>query len=230
MHAKLFLLLISLSLSLFSQEKPVDSLPVDFLEGYYPIDFSYVVENSKFPKKLLRMHLALYEGYVKNTRLLMQDIQLEETDSYTYGALKRRLNFELSGMRLHEYFFANIGGRGVVRDSPLMDAIIEQFGSYNKWKKAFRDTALIRGIGWSILAKDLLTGKLMNVWIEEHNMGNLIDLEPLLVLDVWEHAYITEFGLDKKSYIQAFFNDIDWSIVEKRFNGFGRSDRFDSPY
>lgn len=190
---------------------------------YHPQDFSYVVRTSKFSEELLKLHLTLYKGYVKNTRELLETLsdmrKNQEETQYEYKALKRRLNFEMSGMRLHEYYFENLGGKGAPDlSSPLMDTIVSQFGSYENWRKDFVSLGMMRGIGWVVLVQDSHTGRLINVWIEEHNFGNLIDLEPLLVMDVWEHAYLTEYGLNRRSYIEAFFRDIHWPVVEKRFN------------
>jgi len=139
-------------------------------------------------------------------------------DTYSYGALKRRFGWEFDGMRLHEYYFENLGGKTPLsKDSTLFAALTDQFGSLDKWKSDFVATAMMRGIGWVILYRDPQTGRLMNVWIAEHDLGHLAGGDLILVLDVWEHAYLTQFGLDRATYIETFFKNIDWSTVQQRF-------------
>jgi Fe-Mn family superoxide dismutase len=77
---------------------------------------------------------------------------------------------------------------------------------------------MMRGIGWVILYLDCQTGKLFNTWINEHDLGHLSGGEPLLVMDVFEHAYITQYGLERDKYIQAFFENVDWSVVSQRYS------------
>jgi len=189
---------------------------------YAPKDYSNLIGMKGFSDDLLKMHFQLYEGYVKNTNLLLnalQDFQSKNPlDSYEYGSLKRRLGWEFDGMRLHELYFENLGGIGGMPSpqSSLNDALLKQFGSFEKWKSDFSTTALTRGIGWVILYQERSTGRLVNAWINEHDVGHLVTLRPILVLDVWEHAYLTQYGLNRTAYVQAFMDNINWNIVEKR--------------
>ena len=122
-------------------------------------------------------------------------------------------------MRLHEFYFDNLGGKDALdKSAPLYQRIAKDFGSYDAWKKNFIATGLIRGIGWVILYRDPQTGRLFNTWINEHHVGHLAGGAPLLVMDVFEHAYITQYGLDRAKYISAFFDNIDWAKVGKRYN------------
>lgn len=185
-------------------------------------NFSQIYGMEGFSDQLLSMHFKLYEGYVKNTNLL-QD-KLTELVSQgrdrtpEYAGLKRMFGWEFDGMRLHEYYFGNLGGKGKVNsDSPIYRKIIQEFESYAKWKQDFVATGMMRGIGWVILYFDDKTGRLTNTWINEHDLGHLTGNAPLLVMDVFEHAYITEYGLDRNKYIQVFFQNIDWDEVNKRF-------------
>ncbi len=192
-------------------------------QEYHAKDYTRLLGMPGFSDELLKMHFQLYQGYVKNTNLLLQsfeDASMETPlDIYTYGALKRRFGWEFDGMRLHEFYFDNLGGTTELdKESPLYRAIANQFGSYEDWKKNFLDTAMMRGIGWVILCRDPKTGRLMNVWIAEHDLGHLAGAEPLLVLDVWDHAYLTQYGLDRAGYIQAFFKNIHWSVVQSRYS------------
>ena len=142
----------------------------------------------------------------------------QQMRSLEWGAFKRRLGWEFDGMRLHELYFENMGGKGDSKQGPeIIKALEKEFSSFNQWKDAFIATGLMRGIGWVILYQDKATKKLINTWISEHDLGHLASCSPLLVMDVWEHAYITEFGLNREKYIQAFFQNIDWKVVNQRF-------------
>jgi Fe-Mn family superoxide dismutase len=169
------------------------------------------------------MHFQLYQGYVKNTNLLLTSLdnlaKANQLDSYEFGALKRRFSWEFDGMRLHEFYFENLGGNGAPdTSSDLYEQLVKDFGSYDAWKKAFIATGMMRGIGWVILYRDPQNGKLMNIWINEHDVGHLAGGTPLLVMDVFEHAYMPQYGLDKNQYIQAFFSNINWTVVDKRYS------------
>jgi len=120
-------------------------------------------------------------------------------------------------MRLHELYFENLGGNGVAdKNSKLAQKIVEQFGSFEAWEKDFKATGMIRGIGWVILYQDLISGKLVNFWINEHDVGHPAGCNPLLIMDVFEHTYMLDYGLKKADYIEVFFNNINWKVVESR--------------
>lgn len=189
---------------------------------YTAKDYSYLFGMPGFSEAQLKMHFQLYQGYVKNTNQLLarlKELELQDRDqTYDYGALKRRLSWEWDGMRLHEFYFENLGAsEPLEKSSSLYQALVKEFGSYESWKKNFISTGMIRGIGWSVLYRDRQTGRVFNVWINEHDLGHLAGGDPLLVMDVFEHAYITQYGLDRAKYINAFFDNIQWSKVAKRY-------------
>jgi Fe-Mn family superoxide dismutase len=188
--------------------------------NYVAKDYSSLLGMPGFSDELLQMHFKLYEGYVKNSNELLAKLAgMAGTSSYEYGALKRRLGWEFDGMRLHELYFDNLGGSdGIDKKSGLYEAIVDQFGSFEKWKKDFIATGTIRGIGWAMLYIDLEQMRLINVWINEHDVGHLVRAKPLLIMDVFEHAYMPQYGLDRAKYIDAFFKNIDWAVVAKRYN------------
>jgi len=125
--------------------------------------------------------------------------------------------WEFNGMRLHELYFANLGGDGDMAKAPnLMKKKTEQFGAVETCAKDFKATASMRGIGWVILYQDVDSGLLFNQWINEHDVGHPAGCNPLLVLDVFEHAFITDYGLKRADYIGAFFKNVKWDVVEKR--------------
>ncbi len=191
---------------------------------YQSKDFSYLLGMEGFSDKALNIHFKLYQGYVQNTNILLGLIEqyMAEGKDKTpqYGEIKRRLMWEFDGMRLHEEYFGNLGGKGtsLSPDSPLYKRIERDFGSFEKWKNDFMATGVIRGIGWSILYLDPVTGRLINTWINEHDRGHLAGGTPILLMDVFEHAYILDYGLDRMGYIKAFFNNVNWDIVEERYN------------
>lgn len=193
------------------------------LKNYIAKDFSYLKGRSGFSDALLDMHFTLYKGYVKNVNLLIEEIanlqQTGKSREIQFGALKRRLGWEYDGMRLHELYFSNLGGKAELKSSAQLYLELQgQYGSFAAWKDDFISTGMMRGIGWVILYKDGETGRFVNAWINEHDLGHLAGSKILLVMDVWEHAFITQYGLDREKYIQTFFSQIDWSVVEKRFS------------
>ena len=189
--------------------------------AYTAKDYSGLIGMEGFSQTLLNNHFTLYQGYVTNTNRLLDILgaMLKEGKVATpeYAELKRRLGFEFNGMRLHEYYFENLGGKGTLNKSgKLGKKMAEEFGSYQDWERDFRATATMRGIGWAILYQDNLSGRLLNQWINEHETGHPAGCIPLLVLDVFEHAFMIDYGLKRADYIEAFFKNISWSAVESR--------------
>lgn len=180
-------------------------------------DYSHLIGMKGFSDSLLTMHFKLYEGYVKSTNELTRQLQSNDLSPLKYGALKRRLGWEFNGMRLHELYFGNLGGSGPNATGPLSQELAKQWGSFDKWKAEFIKTGSMRGIGWVVLYRDPQTGRLTNAWIEEHDTGHLAGESPLLVMDVFEHAYMPEYGLDRAAYINSFFANLDWDVAEGRF-------------
>ncbi len=186
-------------------------------------DFKKLLGMKGFSDKALTMHFKLYEGYVKNANILTQklrDLAAAGNDkTQEYAGLKRMYGWEFDGMRLHEYYFGGLGGDGTFpKKSALAKAIDQQYGSYENWKKDFEATGMIRGIGWAILYYDGETGRLTNSWINEHNLNHLAGNAPILTMDVFEHAYLPDYGLERAQYIDAFFNNIDWKVISDRYD------------
>jgi Fe-Mn family superoxide dismutase len=170
---------------------------------------------------ILRNHFTLYEGYVANTNKLMDalDKLLKEDKTATpeYAELSRRFGWEFNGMRLHELYFENLGKSACSKDSKLCKKIASEFGSYENWEKDFKATGAMRGIGWTVLYHDAVGDRLFNVWINEHDVAHLAGCTPLLIMDVFEHAFMIDYGLKRADYIKTFFNNINWEAVEARF-------------
>jgi superoxide dismutase, Fe-Mn family len=185
--------------------------------SYSPKDFSRLKGIPGFSDQALDLHFTLYQGYVKNTNALLEDLGKIAANTPAYAEMKRRLGWEFNGMRLHELYFGNLGGNGqLAPDSKIAKRLTDQFGSLENWATDFKATGAMRGIGWVVLYEDPATGRLINVWINEHDVGHLAGGRPLLIMDVFEHAFIPDYGLKKGEYIEAFFKNIDWQAVESR--------------
>jgi len=189
--------------------------------AYAAKDYSRLLGMEGFSEALLKNHFTLYQGYVTNTNKLMdmlgQMLKDGKMSSPEYAELKRRFGWEFNGMRLHEYYFENLGGKGGPdRTGKLFKKISEDFGNFETWEKDFKATGMIRGIGWAILYQDSLTGRLINFWINEHDVGNPAGCTPILILDVFEHAFMIDYGLKRTDYIEAFFKNIHWKAAESR--------------
>ncbi len=175
----------------------------------------------------LEMHFKLYEGYVKQTNLLnerisefIKDGHIDQEEMPAYSELTRRLGFEYNGMVLHEYYFENMkrGGAGdPERSSAFFKATEKSYGSYGVWKADFVGIGKMRGVGWAICFENPANGRLSNHWISLHQIGNVAGFKPVLVMDVWEHAYLLDYKpAERPKYIDAFFSNIDWNTVEGR--------------
>jgi len=188
---------------------------------YVAEDFGALVGMDGFSEALLKNHFALYQGYVTNTNklsdLIGRILAEGKTGSPEYAELKRRFGWEWNGMRLHEFYFENLGGKGVLDPaSKLGKAVAAEFGSVEKWEADFRAAGAMRGIGWVVLYQDRLGGRLFNQWINEHDMGNPAGAVPVLVMDVFEHAFMVDYGLKRADYIAAFFRNVNWKAAEAR--------------
>jgi superoxide dismutase, Fe-Mn family len=176
----------------------------------------------------LDVHFKLYEGYVKETNNLteriskfIEDGNVDQEEMPAYSELTRRLGFEYNGMVLHEYYFDNMqsgGGLGdPERDSQFRKAAESTFGSYDIWKADFVGIGKMRGVGWAICNQNPANGRLSNHWITLHETGNVAGFNPILVMDVWEHAFLLDYKpAERPKYIEAFFSNINWGEVERR--------------
>ena len=187
----------------------------DHLEGLTGISDAQLAE-----------HLDLYAGYVKQVNTLMQELSEmrgeRRASGKDFGLAEgtRRLAFEYDGMVLHEFYFSNLKPGGEARPSDrqgLGRALAETFGSVEQWQENFQAMGSMRGVGWVILFQDPITDRLTNHWVSLHQDGIPARCKPLLVMDVWEHAFMRDYqATEKKKYIEAFFRNIDWAIIERR--------------
>ncbi len=180
--------------------------------------FDHLLGLPGFSDTLLKNHFTLYAGYVKNVNVVSDLMKTLKAGSPEYNEVKRRFGWEWNGMRLHELYFGNMtkDATAMNADGELAKSMAYLWGSYDAWLADFKAVGAMRGIGWAILAFDPEAKRLFNVWINEHDVGHLAGAVPLLVMDVFEHAYMTDYGIKKADYIEAFVKAIDWKVVERR--------------
>jgi Fe-Mn family superoxide dismutase len=176
----------------------------------------------------LEMHFKLYEGYVTNTNTLtakitefLRDGKVDQEEMPAYSELTRRLGFEYNGMVLHEWYFGNMKKGSTTTDpeanSQFRKLAEESFGSYDTWKADFVSVGKMRGVGWAVCNQNPSNGRLSNHWVTLHEVGNVAGFTPVLVMDVWEHAFILDYKpAERPKYIEAFFSNIDWAACEER--------------
>lgn len=191
---------------------------------YETKNFEKLLGIEGFSEKLLKNHFTLYQGYVNNFNKLDEILMgMEKEGKFegpVFSELNRRLGWEFDGMRLHELYFENMmkGGSKMELDSDLGKKIKQEWESFAMWEKDFKSMGAMRGIGWVILYYDKIAGRLFNVWINEHDSGHLVGCVPILVMDVFEHAYIADYEIKKADYIEAFMKVVCWHVVNARFN------------
>lgn len=178
-----------------------------------------------FSDQLLKNHFTLYQGYVNNFNKLNDILVAMEKDGKfgtpEYAELNRRFGWEFNGMRMHELYFGNLttkNGGAASGQAKLVKKIVKEFGSFEAFEKDFRAMGAMRGIGWVVLYWDKEADRLFNVWVNEHDVGHFAGCVPLLVMDVFEHAFMLDYGLKRADYIEAFFRAINWVVVEARLN------------
>jgi superoxide dismutase, Fe-Mn family len=172
----------------------------------------------------LEMHFGLYEGYVKNTNLLFERLaDLREKDEAKganpgFAELVRRLGFEQNGVRLHELYFDNMTSKpGDLSSGRLHDTLGEAYGGFDAWKSDFAAVGGMRGVGWAIAYYDISNRTIRNYWIDDHQNGHISGFVPVVVMDVWEHAFIKDYKpAEKAKYIEAFLTNVDWKACEAR--------------
>jgi len=175
-------------------------------------------------EKNIEEHLKLYAGYVKNTNLALEKIEEmgenQEVNAYAISETQRRFGFEYNGIRNHEVYFESLSGgpKNLEESSELKKVITEEFGSFEKWLTYFKSLAMTRGIGWAMLYWDKKDRRLLNTWIDEQHLGQLQNCAPILALDMWEHAFVSDYQPSgKKQYVEDFFENLNWEVIENNF-------------
>jgi superoxide dismutase, Fe-Mn family len=180
--------------------------------------------------RTIELHLSLYEGYVKATNVLqgkiaefLKDGTVDQEELPAYSELTRRLGFEYNGMVLHEYYFDNLIPQASSKPdstSVFLRRAEASFGSYERWKTDFVSVGKMRGVGWAICFLDPSSGRITNHWITLHEHGNVAGFTPVLVMDVWEHAFLLDYTpAQRGQYIDAFFSNVNWKVLDRRVEG-----------
>ena len=195
---------------------------------HYPVKEFNLKGLQGISDKTLEIHFKLYEGYVKATNTLnehiatiLKDGKVDQEEMPAYSELSRRLGFEYNGMILHELYFENMtsdGSKGP--QGTLEKAINDSFGSVDVWKTDFSSIGAMRGVGWAVCSQNPENGRISNHWITLHEFGNVAGFRPILVMDVWEHAYLLDYKPSERGkYIESFLSNVNWDTVSKRQQG-----------
>lgn len=179
-------------------------------------------------EKTIEEHKKLYAGYVKHANLIVDHIKELSADPeknvYEINELQRRFAFEWGGMRNHEVYFALLVG-GANADAPTLKAQIQkQWGSFDAWLARFQAIAMTRGIGWAMLYYDTASKELVNGWVDEQHLGQLVGCVPIVALDMWEHSFVADYQPSgKKQYVTDFMAQMNWSVAEKSFSDLSKT-------
>ncbi len=196
----------------------------------YTTDYMYEAKTFSIPElegistKSVEEHIGLYQGYVKNfnaiSALLPEYAKDSEKHAHALSELIRRRSFEFDGMRLHEYYFEQFEGGAVAHaeGGAFAAAIEKEYHKLEYFIAMFRAIALMRGPGWAMLYWDPAGKQFLTGFSGEQHQGHFVSLPIILALDVWEHAFLLDYGAQGKAkYVDAFFQNLNWSVVEKRF-------------
>ncbi len=189
---------------------------------YSPKTFT-IPELDGISAKSVEEHIGLYQGYVKNfnaiSALLPEYAKDSEKHAHALSELIRRRSFEFGGMRLHEIYFSQFeGGATALADGPLKEALTKEYGNPDHLVPYLKAIGLMRGPGWALLYWDNESKQFLAGFSGEQHQGHFATLPVVLALDVWEHAFIVDHGAQGKGkYIDAFFKNLNWGCVEKRF-------------
>lgn len=184
--------------------------------------FDSVKELNGISEKTMTEHYKLYEGYVKKTNEILEKLPSVDTVSanQTYSdirSLKVDLTFALGGVKNHEVYFGHLGGNGGKPSGKLLEQIEKDFESFETWQKDLKATG-IAARGWAWLTWDWNMERLFNFIGDAQNTFPVWNCTPLVALDVYEHAYYLDFATKRADYIDKFFENLDWSVIEKSFS------------
>jgi Fe-Mn family superoxide dismutase len=195
------------------------------MKSYEAKDFSSLLGMEGFSDALLKNHFELYQGYVKNVNALLQEFEAMGWENRratpAFAELKRRFGWEWNGVRLHELYFGNLAKTPapLPPGSRLAGLLADQFGGVEGWTREVEAMGGIRGIGWVVTYYDPASDRLLNVWINEHDQGHLSGAAPVVIMDVFEHAYMIDYGVKKADYVRAFLRHLDWKTAAERLDG-----------
>ena len=191
---------------------------------YAEKDFSALVkkEMTGLSPKQIEQHLKLYKGYVAKSNEIYGKLAEADlaTANATYSPLRELLveeSFAVNGVIFHEYYFGNLGGKGGEPTGDLLAALSERWGSFPKFMDYLKAAGKSMR-GWVVIGYNTRGGHLSAFGLDTHNIFSPANLIPILVLDVYEHAYMIDYGIDRPKYLDAFANNLDWDVVAKRLS------------
>ncbi len=171
----------------------------------------------------IEQHLQLYRGYVKKinelNKKLKKTVKQNSNPVFSeYRAINSAIAFAHNGAVLHELYFSNLSSKSTKLSKELLSKINKDFGSYENYLGDLIASGKAARSGWAISAYNPINGKLQNFTVDEHDLHIPIGIKPILVMDLWEHAYMIDYGINKNSYIEAFIKNIDWDKVSERYS------------
>lgn len=195
------------------------------------IDESFMAQPKQFSVRTdflspgnVQNHIELYEGYVENfnkTSMQLDSVDRSEVNSNNspYRAYKIDETYNMNGAYLHELYFANIGDAQsrISMDSLSFMRLNRDFGSFDDWQRDFIACGMASRCGWVVTYLNIYTQSYMNCAIDLHSEHVPVGMYPVIVMDVWQHAYYRDYLKDVKSYMTAMMKQLRWSVIEKRF-------------
>jgi len=193
---------------------------------------SYVAEPKTFKQvteflsqKAKGAHVELYKGYVESSNKTSSELDTVERNEVNsrhsaFRSLKLDEAYNLNAVWLHELFFSNCFDphSEIAMDSNAYLRLQRDFGTFDDWQKDFMACAMSAGNGWAICGYNLYLRKFVNTFVSHHSGDVMMGLFPLVVVDMWEHAYERDYLNDKKSYLVAVMREFNWNVIEDRFN------------
>ena len=166
-------------------------------------------------------HITLYNGYITATNLTdktlatQPDYNTANASGGHYRGWKKTETYAINGIILHELYFQNLGNSTAQPGQKIQQLTEKYFGGMDKWREDFIACAT-SARGWCILAYEQRTATCRNILLDVHDEGQIATAFPIIILDMYEHAYFLDYGTAKASYITRFLNNIPWDIIEKR--------------
>jgi len=185
-------------------------------------DYSALKGLAGITDEQIQVHLALYNGYVTRSNKLNETVAGMVNDgkagSSEYNELKRRAGWEHNGVLLHEAYFDNLAAApGKAEESKFAQAVSKQYGSFETWKADMLGVAKMPGVGWAVTYFDPTRGVFDNYWIDRHDIGHPAGWRPVVVLDLWEHAWSVYLKpTERGKYLEHFFAAVNWKTVDGR--------------
>lgn len=176
--------------------------------------------------RALELHLGLYEAHVAETNRLHEQLAefprshpLLPHERLERDGLVRRLSYEHNGVLLHEAFFESLGaGRGApAANGAFSESLDLSFGGFQSWQQDVIEIGQTRGVGWVLTCRSRSDNRLMNLWLDDHSRGFIPGFEPVVVFDLWEHAYLLDFKPNQRGeYLRVLMDNMNWDVVESR--------------